>query len=43
MQYAYPTLLRDKNTDFFSYYEKNVAKTQTALDKFYEKVLELPD
>jgi len=43
MQYAYPTLLRAKNTDFVSYYEKNVGKTQTALDKFYDKVLELPE
>ncbi|MCL1794329.1 MAG: hypothetical protein FWG34_10710 [Oscillospiraceae bacterium] len=41
MQYAFPTLLRSKSTDFVSYYEKNAGKTQSALDKFYDKVLEL--
>ena len=43
MQYAYPTLLKSKNTDFVSYYEKNATKTQLALDKFYDAVLNLPD
>jgi hypothetical protein len=43
MQYAYPTLLKSKKTDFISYYEKNAGKTQTALDKFYDAVLNLPD
>lgn len=41
MQYAFPTLLKSKSTDFVSYYEKNAGKTQAALDKFYDKVLEL--
>jgi ABC-type glycerol-3-phosphate transport system substrate-binding protein len=41
MQYAFPTLLKSKSTDFVSYYEKNAGKTQAALDKFYDQALEL--
>ena len=41
MQYSFPTLLKSKSTDFVSYYEKNVGKTQAALDKFYDNVVNL--